>query len=72
MRFATLLCCLSVSVYAANAAARNDAATDLAGFLPGSWYVYSYRSSADVYQDVSLTITAQVSETHPPALVTKS
>lgn len=55
------LLCLAVCLYAANAAARNDAATDLAGFLPGIQYVYSYSGTADVYQDVTLTSTAQVS-----------
>ena len=59
------LLCLVVCLYAANAAARNNAATDLAGFLPGNQYVYSYSSTADVYQDVTLTATAQVSsQTH--------
>ena len=55
------LLCLVVYVCAANAAVQNDAATDLAGFLPGIRYVYSYRSSAEVYHDVTLTATAQVS-----------
>ena len=55
------LLCLAVCLYTANAAARNDAATDLAGFLPGIQYVYTYSSTADMYQDVTLTSTAQVS-----------
>ena len=55
------LLCLAACLYAANAAVRNDAATDLAGFLPGIQYVYSYSSTADVYQDVTLTSAAQVS-----------
>ena len=53
---------LAACVFVANAAARNDAATDLAGFLPGTEYVYSYSSSADVYQDVSVTVSARVRE----------
>ena len=62
MQPAGLLCyIMAVFVYSVNAAAGNDAATDLAGFLPGIQYVYSYSSSADVYQDVSLTVTAKVS-----------
>lgn len=60
MRFLRLLL-LALFAYAANAAAQNDAAADLAGFLPGVRYVYSYRSSSDVYQDVSLIATGQVS-----------
>ena len=57
------LLCLAVCLYTVNAAARNDAATDLAGFLPGIQYVYTYSSTADVYQDVTLTSNAQVSKT---------
>ena len=61
MQPAGLLCCMAVCVYAVNAAAGNGAATDLSGFLPGIQYVYSYSSSADVYEDISLTVTAKVS-----------
>lgn len=60
MQPAELLCCMAVCVYAVNAAAGNGAATDLAGFLPGIQYEYSYSSSADVYEDISLTVTAKV------------
>ena len=55
------LFCLAVFPFAANAAAPNNAATNLAGFLPGERYAYSYSSSADVYQDLSLTASATVS-----------
>ena len=52
---------LAACLYAVNAAARSGVATDLAGFLPGIEYVYSYSSTADANEGVVLTATAQVS-----------